>query len=51
MTDFRIYFAGRDQIPRDIVLGRDERLEMLIIALPGVSCSIPLHLVLEGEGA
>ena len=51
MTDFRIYFAGRDQIPRDIVLGRDERLEMLIIALPGVSCSIPLHIVLEGEGA
>ena len=51
MTDFRIYFAGRDDIPRNIVLGRDERLEMLIVALPGVSCSIPLHIVLEGEGA
>ena len=51
MTDFRIYFAGRDEIPQEFRLGRGEKLEMLIVALPGVSCSIPLHVSLEGEGA
>ncbi|MGN0190775.1 MAG: SufD family Fe-S cluster assembly protein, partial [Candidatus Cryptobacteroides sp.] len=51
MTDFRIYFAGRDGIPGEIVLGRGEKLEMLVVALSGESLDIPLHFVLEGEGA
>ena len=40
MTDFRIYFAGRDDIPGEFILGRDEKLDLLLVALPGVSCSI-----------
>ena len=51
MTDFRIYFAGRDDIPGEFTLGRDEKLDLLLVALPGVSCSIALHITLEGEGA
>ena len=51
MTDFRIYFAGRDDIPGEFILGRDEKLDLLLVALPGVSCSIALHITLEGEGA
>ena len=35
MTDFRIYFAGRDDIPGEFILGRDEKLDLLLVALPG----------------
>lgn len=51
MTDCKIYFAGRDSIPEKIVLGTGDRLDMLVVVLPGVCCDIPLNIVLEGEGA
>lgn len=51
MTNFRTYFVGRDVVPETIVLGRDEDLSVLLIALPGVSADVSLKVDLNGEGA
>lgn len=51
MTNFRAYFVGRDVVPETIVLGRDEELSVLLIALPGVSADVSLKVDLNGEGA
>lgn len=51
MTNFRTYFVGRDIVPETIVLGRDEELSVLLIALPGVSADVSLKVDLNGEGA
>lgn len=51
MTNFRTYFVGRDVVPETIVLGRDEELSVLLIALPGVSAEVSLKVDLNGEGA
>lgn len=51
MTNFRTYFVGRDVVPATIVLGRDEELSVLLIALPGVSADVSLKVDLNGEGA
>lgn len=51
MTNFRTYFVGRDVVPETIVLGRDEELSVLLIALPGVSADVSLKIDLNGEGA
>lgn len=51
MTNFRTYFIGRDVVPETIVLGRDEELSVLLIALPGVSADVSLKVDLNGEGA
>ena len=51
MTNFRTYFVGRDVVPEAIVLGRDEELSVLLIALPGVSADVSLKVDLNGEGA
>ena len=51
MTNFRTYFVGRDVVPETIVLGRDEELSVLLIALLGVSADVSLKVDLNGEGA
>ena len=51
MTNLRTYFVGRDVVPETIVLGRDEELSVLLIALPGVSADVSLKVDLNGEGA
>ena len=51
MTNFRTYFVGRDAVPETIVLGRDEELSVLLVALPGVSADVSLKVDLNGEGA
>lgn len=51
MTNFRTYFVGRDVVPETIVLGRDEELSVLLIALPGVGADVSLKVDLNGEGA
>ena len=51
MTNFRTYFVGRDVVPETIILGRDEELSVLLIALPGVSADVSLKVDLNGEGA
>ena len=51
MTNFRTYSVGRDVVPETIVLGRDEELSVLLIALPGVSADVSLKVDLNGEGA
>lgn len=51
MTNFRTYFVGRDVVPETIVLGRDEELSVLLVALPGVSADVSLKVDLNGEGA
>lgn len=51
MTNFRTYFVGRDVVPETIVLGRDEELSVLLIALPGGSADVSLKVDLNGEGA
>lgn len=51
MTNFRTYFVGGDVVPETIVLGRDEELSVLLIALPGVSADVSLKVDLNDEGA
>ena len=46
-----VYIAGQSAIPGRVELGAGESLDMTVIVLPGVSCSIPLRFDLLGEGA
>lgn len=51
MTDFRTYFVGRDEIPGSFAVGRDGRLAILLVILPGVSADVSMKVALDGEGA
>ncbi|MGM9735386.1 MAG: SufD family Fe-S cluster assembly protein [Candidatus Cryptobacteroides sp.] len=42
---------GLDAFPREIVLGRFSRADIVIVVLPGASCDLPLEIRLAGEGA
>ena len=46
-----VYIVGKSDIPRRVELGAGESLDMTLIVLPGVSCSLPLRFDLIGEGA
>ena len=47
----KVYFAGRDEVPRHWTLGEGESLSMTLVVLPGVSCDLPLQIDLDGPGA
>ena len=38
-------------IPQNIVVERDAKLDMVLLVMPGVSCDIKLDVKLAGEGA
>lgn len=43
--------AELDAFPKEIVLGRGSRADIVIVVLPGASCNFPLRVRLAGEGA
>lgn len=47
----KVYLIGKDDIPGRINLGKGELLDMVLVALPGVSADIGLEVDLDGEGA
>lgn len=47
----KVYLIGKDDIPGRISLGKGELLDMVLVALPGVSADIGLEVDLDGEGA
>ena len=51
MTNFKIYFVGRDAVPETVSLGSGENLSVILIALPGVSADVKMRVDLNGEGA
>lgn len=48
----KIFVAGSaGSLPGKIVLEQDARLSIVILAMPGTDCSLPLEVVLSGRGA
>lgn len=47
----RVFIIGRDVVPQKVTVGRDETLDWVLIVPPGVSCSLPLVVDIDGEGA
>ena len=47
----KVFVLGRDAVPERFSLGPGERLKLTLVALPGVSADVPVHVDLEGEGA
>ena len=47
----KVYLIGKDAVPGHIGLGKGESLDMVLIALPGVSYDVELEVSLDGEGA
>lgn len=47
----KVFVIGRDCVPGSFTLGKGESLRATFIVLPGVSCSLPLEISIEGEGA
>lgn len=46
-----IYIVGRDSVPVRWTLQEDDRVEMTLVILPGVSCELPLCVELVGPHA
>ena len=42
---------GLNSLPREIVLERDAKVDIVVLILPGVSCDLHLDVELQGEGA
>lgn len=47
----KVYLIGKDAVPGRISLGKGESLDMVLVALPGISADIDLEVDLDGEGA
>ncbi|MCQ2176120.1 MAG: SufD family Fe-S cluster assembly protein [Bacteroidales bacterium] len=47
----KVYLIGKDAVPGRISLGKGELLDMVLVALPGVSADIGLEVDLDGENA
>ena len=47
----KVYLIGKDDVPGRINLGKGELLDMVLVALPGVSADINLEVDLDGEDA
>lgn len=47
----QVYIVGTDAVPRQIVLGQGETLDMVLLVLPGVSADVAIDVDLVGEGA
>ena len=42
---------GLNSLPREIVVERDAKVDIVVLILPGVSCDLHLDVELQGEGA
>lgn len=49
--DKKVYILGRDAVPSFIRLGKDEALELTLVALPGYSGALSLEVDLDERGA
>ena len=47
----RVFIVGKDALPQQVRVGRDETLDWVFVVLPGVSASIPLTVEIDGAGA
>ena len=47
----RVFIVGKDAVPQQVSVGRDEVLDWVFIVLPGVSADIPLTVEIDGAGA
>ena len=47
----KVYLIGKEAVPGRINLGKGELLDMVLVALPGVSADIGLEVDLDGEDA
>ena len=49
--DRRLYILGRDTLPQSISLGEGQSMEIVLLALPGTDCHMPLQVDITGPGA
>lgn len=47
----RIYIIGKDEIPTEVSLKENERLDWTLVCLPGVSADVQIGISLDGPGA
>lgn len=47
----RIYIIGKDEIPAEVSLKENERLDWTLVCLPGVSADVQIGISLDGPGA
>ena len=49
----KVYVLDRepDGVPQNIVVERDARVEVIVLAMPGVSCDLKMDVRLAGEGS
>ena len=47
----RVFIVGKDSLPQQVRVRRDETLDWVFVVLPGVSASIPLTVEIDGAGA
>ena len=47
----RVFIVGKDSLPQQVRVGRDETLDWVFVVLPGVSASVPLIVEIDGAGA
>ena len=47
----RVFIVGSSELPRQVSVGRDERLDWVFVVLPGVSATVPLTVDIDGQGA
>ena len=48
----KVYVYGaQTTVPRNIVVGKDGRVDVVVLVLPGVSCDLHMNIELKGEGA
>ena len=43
----RVFIVGSSELPRQVSVGRDERLDWVFVVLPGVSATVPLTFDIE----
>lgn len=47
----RVFIVGQGELPQQVRVGRDEKLDWVFVVLPGVSAKIPLVVEIDGPGA
>ena len=47
----RIYIIGKDEIPSEVSLKENERLDWTLVCLPGTSADVQIGISLDGPGA
>ena len=47
----RVFIIGSSELPQQVSVGRDETLDWVFVALPGVSATVPMTVDIDGPGA